>query len=112
MRRDRPDRPGRPEGSDPEPSAELLTAYIDGVAELPVDECRAIERWLADDPRAQADADAVHDLLGRLRALPPTYDGGEPPDWAAMERSIRQAVAAEAHRPWWRSWRWLVPALT
>ena len=53
-----------------------------------MDERRAVERWLADAPGARADADAVHDLLGRLRALPPTYDTGEPPDWAAMERSI------------------------
>src|SRR5262245_11315037 len=78
------------EPADRERSAELLTAYVDGVAELPADERRAIERWLADDPPARADADAVHELLGRLRALPPDYDGGEPPDWAAMERSIRQ----------------------
>lgn len=120
MSRDRRDRPeandaagvGPPPPVDPERSAELLTAYVDGVAELPVDERRAVERWLADDPRARADADAVHDLLGRLRALPPTYDTGEPPDWAAMERSIRQAVADEAPRPWWRRWRWLVPAMT
>jgi hypothetical protein len=103
-------RPATP--AEPEPSAELLSAYVDGVAELPVDERRAVERWLADDPRARADADAVHDLLGRLRALPPTYDAGEPPDWAAMERSIRQAVADESPRPWWRRWRWLVPAMT
>jgi anti-sigma factor RsiW len=106
-RRDRPEsndpaaRPGDAAGAcpptlaDPERSGELLTAYVDGVAELPVDERRAVERWLAADPSARADADAVHDLLGRLRALPPTYDTGEPPDWAAMERSIRQAVADE-----------------
>jgi hypothetical protein len=125
MSRDRRDRPeandlaARPDAAvasppapGPERSAELLTAYVDGVAELPVDERRAVERWLADDPAARADADAVHDLLGRLRALPPTYDTGEPPDWAAMERSIRQAVADEAPRPWWRRWRWLVPAMT
>ena len=98
--------------ADPERSTELLTAYVDGVAELPADERRAVERWLADDPRARADAGAVRDLLGALRALPPTYDTGEPPDWAAMERSIRQAVADQVPRPWWRRWRWLVPAMT
>lgn len=107
-----PDATGSPPPAEPERSAELLTAYVDGVAELPVDERRAVERWLADDPHARADADAVHDLLGRLRALPPTYDTGEPPDWAAMERSIRQAVADAPPRPWWRRWRWLVPAMT
>jgi hypothetical protein len=124
MSRDRRDRPeasdpaARPAAAsslppaEPERSAELLTAYVDGVAELPTDERRAVERWLADDPHARTDADAVHDLLGRLRALPPTYDTGEPPDWAAMERSIRQAVADQAASPWWRRWRWLVPAMT
>jgi hypothetical protein len=130
MNRDRPDRPeandpaARPDATaavsgstpgpaaDPERSAELLTAYVDGIAELPAGERREVERWLADDPRARADADAVHDLLGRLRALPPAYDTGEPPDWAAMERSIRQAVADQAASPWWRRWRWLVPAMT
>jgi hypothetical protein len=54
----------------------------------------------------------VNGLLGRLRALPPVYDRGEPPDWAAMERSIRQAVADAPPRPWWRRWRWLAPAMT
>jgi anti-sigma factor RsiW len=98
--------------ADPERSAELLSAYVDGVAELPTDQRRAVERWLADDPGARAEADAVHGLLGRLRALPPVYDRGEPPDWAAMERSIRQAVADAPTRPWWRSWRWLAPAMT
>jgi hypothetical protein len=124
MSRDRRDRPeasdpaARPAAAgslppaEPERSAELLTAYVDGVAELPTDERRAVERWLADDPLARTDADAVHDLLGRLRALPPTYDTSEPPDWAAMERSIRQAVADAAPRPWWRRWPWLVPAMT
>jgi hypothetical protein len=124
-RRDRPEARDReaqdpevqdPEAGDPERaagrSADLLTAYVDGVAELPADERRGVERWLADDSQARADADAVHGLLGRLRALPPTYDRGEPPDWAAMERSIRQAVADDAPRPWWRSWRWLAPAMT
>src|SRR5882672_6713831 len=94
-----PEAPAR--AAEPERSAEMLTAYVDGIAELPAGERRAVERWLADDPGARADADAVHDLLGRLRALPPTYDTGEPPDWAAMERSIRQAVADQAPSPWW-----------
>lgn len=96
----------------PDRSAELLTAYVDGVSELAVDERHAVERWLADDAAVRADAEAVHQLLGQLRALPPDYDGGAPPDWAAMERSIRQAVAAVPLRPWWRRWQWLVPAMT
>src|SRR5215510_13877657 len=94
---------------DPERSVALLTAYVDGVAELPPDERHDVEAHLARDPGARADADAVHALLDRLRALPP--EGGEP-DWAAMERSIRQAVATAPARPWWRRWQWLVPAMT
>jgi anti-sigma factor RsiW len=115
MSRDRRPSDRAPEDAappDPDRAAELLAAYVDGVAELPVDERHAVERWLADDAAARADADAVHQLLGQLRALPPDYDGGAPPDWAAMERSIRQAVAAEPQRPWWRRWQWLVPAMT
>jgi hypothetical protein len=53
----------------------------------------------------------VQALLGRLRALPPNAVGDEP-DWAAMQRSIHQAIAAEPPRPWWRRWRWLAPAMT
>ena len=94
---------------DPERRAELVTAYVDGVAELSPDERRGVEALLARDPEARAEADAVHALLDRLRALPPE---GRAPDWAAMERSIRQAVAAAPARPWWRRWQWLVPAVT
>jgi anti-sigma factor RsiW len=105
MSRDPRDRKG---ANDPERSARLLAAYVDGVAELLPDERHDVEALLARDPGAEADAEAAHALLDRLRALPP--EGGEP-DWAAMERSIRHAVAA-APRPWWRRWQWLVPALT
>src|SRR5690349_1729368 len=90
--------------------AELLAAYVDGVAELPIEDRRAVETWLAGDPDARADAAAVHGLLDQLRALPPS--GGDEPDWAAMERSIRLAVDAVPSRPWWRRWQWLVPAMT
>jgi anti-sigma factor RsiW len=97
---------------DDEAESALLTAYVDGVAELSPDERHRVEDQLARDPQARADADAVKSLLDQLRALPPSYEGGSEPDWAAMERSIRHAVAAEPPRPWWRSWRWLVPAMT
>lgn len=121
MSRDRRDRPdvaeldaaaaaaGPSDARGGERSAELLTAYVDGVAELPADERRAIEAWLAADPEARTEAAAVQSVVGQLRALPPE---GDEPDWAAMERSIRQAVAAEPPRPWWRRWQWLVPAMT
>lgn len=112
MSRDRSDRPRAAGGASDAARAgdDLLTAYVDGVAELPVAERRAIEARLADDPAARAEADAVAALLGQLRALPP--DAGEEPDWQAMERSIRLAVADAPIRPWWRSWKWLVPAMT
>jgi hypothetical protein len=95
-----------------DPRSQLLTAYVDGVTELPPDERRGVEAWLADDPAARREADAVHAVLDRLRALPPNAGEVAEPDWAAMERSIRQAVATEPIRPWWRRWQWLVPAMT
>ncbi|HEY0191834.1 MAG TPA: hypothetical protein VGC42_11985 [Kofleriaceae bacterium] len=48
-------------------------------------------------------------VIDRLRALPPE---GVEPDWAAMERSIREAVGTEVPRPWWRRWTALLPATT
>jgi hypothetical protein len=89
-----------------EDDAELLTAYIDGVAELSPAERRRVEARLAGDPATRADRAAVRTLIDQLRALPP--EGAEP-DWAAMERSIRRAVGPAGPRPWWRSWRWLTP---
>ncbi|HMG21084.1 MAG TPA: hypothetical protein VK607_07210 [Kofleriaceae bacterium] len=105
MSRDRRDPSELPGGA----PGDLVTAYVDGVAELPIDERRAIEARLEADPAARAEAAGARQLLDRLRALP--ADGDEP-DWSAMERSIRLAVAAEPIRPWWRRWTWLVPAMT
>lgn len=92
--------------------AALLTAYVDGVSELSPDERHRVEGWLARDAEGRADADAVKGLIDQLRALTPEGDGAGEPDWAAMERSIRSAVAAEPPLPWWRRWRWIVPAMT
>jgi anti-sigma factor RsiW len=88
----------------------LLSAYVDGIAELAVDERRGVDTWLDADPAARTEAAAVQSLLGRLRAMPP--EPGDEPDWSAMERSIRLAVADAPIRRWWQSWRWLVPAMT
>lgn len=83
---------------------ELLTAYLDGVAELTPDERRRVEAAL--DP---ADADATRALLGQLRSLP---GAGREPDWAAMERSISLAVGTRVPRPWWRvTWKWALPVV-
>jgi anti-sigma factor RsiW len=97
MRSDRPD------------PAELLAAYADGIAELAPDERHRIEAALADAPALRGEQAQITSLLGRLRDLP--GEGAEP-DWAAMERSIRDAVGAEVPKPWWRRWTWLAPATT
>ena len=82
---------------------ELLTAYLDGVAELTPDERRRAEAAL--DPAA---AEATRALLGQLRAMPDV--AGAEPDWTAMARSISLAVGPRVPRPWWRSsWRWALP---
>jgi hypothetical protein len=84
---------------------ELLTAYLDGVAELTPEERRRVEATL--DPAA---ADATRAVLGQLRALP--ADTGDEPDWTAMERSISLAVGQRVPRPWWRwSWKWALPVV-
>jgi len=103
MSRDRGDTP------DPEPDAELLAAYVDGVAELSPEERHRIEARLARDPGARAEAAAVRGLLDQLRSLPPE---GNEPDWAAMASALRDAAAAGSPRPWWRRWQWLVPTST
>jgi len=97
------------DATSPEQDAELLTAYVDGVAELTPDERHRVSARLAVDPQAQADQAAVRTLIDRLRALPAEGAG---PDWMAMERSIRQAVGEQVPRPWWRRWKWLAPATT
>jgi len=86
----------------------LLGAYVDGVGELSPDERHGVERALEDDA-AKAEHAEVRGLIDRLRELPP--EGAEP-DWAAMERSIRDAVGAEVPRPWWRRWTAILPATT
>lgn len=102
------DPPDSGEAASPERAAALLTAYVDGVAELSPEDRRRVSARLARDPEARADQAAVRALLDRLRALP--AEGAEP-DWTAMERSIRQAVGDELPRPWWRSWKWLAPTM-
>ena len=96
-------RPGEAGPCDPN---ELLSAYVDGVGELTTDERKIVEARLADDPAWRHEADAARSLLGQLREL---SDEGAEPDWAAMERAIRDEVGPIVPRPWWRGWRWLVP---
>src|SRR5687768_15759298 len=100
---------------DPRSADELLTAYVDGVSELTAGERRAVEERIAADDTLRAEAAATRALLGRLRELPRPA-AGEPagePDWAALERSILDAVGPEVTRPWWRRLgpRWAMPAV-
>jgi hypothetical protein len=48
-----------------------------------------------------------HALVAKLRELPPE---GVEPDWTELEAAIRAEVGDDAPRPWWRNWRWIVPA--
>ena len=82
---------------------DLLSAYVDGVGELTPEERRRVEHVLA-EPAARAAETATRELLGELRELPRT---GNEPDWAALERSISEAVGPVVPRAaWWRrSWR-------
>jgi len=79
---------------------ELLSAYLDGVAELTPEERRRVEGTLS-----ELDVDGTRAMIDQLRALP--HEGSEP-DWRALERRIASAVD-EARPPWWRRWLVLAP---
>jgi anti-sigma factor RsiW len=88
---------------------ELLTAYLDGVAELTPDERRRVEQRLANDPALQREADELRSLIQRTRASAmPTVE----PDWSALERQVREAVGPTVPLPFWRRLRWLAPVGT
>ncbi len=88
-------------------SETLLTAYVDGVGELEVEERRRVERFLS-EPAMRAEHAATRDLLDQLRALP---DETPPVDWAAMERAIHAEVGDEVpRRSWFHRWRFALPA--
>ncbi len=88
-------------------SETLLTAYVDGVGELEVEERRRVERFLA-EPAMRAEHAATRDLLDQLRALP---DETPSVDWAAMERAIHAEVGDEVpRRSWLFRWRFALPA--
>ncbi len=88
-------------------SEPLLTAYVDGVGELDVEERRRVERFLA-DPAMRAEQAATRDVLDQLRALP---DETPQVDWAAMERAIHAEVGDEVpNRSFFYRWRFALPA--
>jgi anti-sigma factor RsiW len=83
--------------------AELLAAYVDGVAELSLEERKRVDDLLARDPQLRASEAATRELIGQLRELPPV---GNEPDWNALERSIGEAVGDEIPISWWQRMRW------
>jgi len=85
---------------------ELLTAYVDGVGELTPDERRRVEHRLAAEPALRGEADAIRAVLDQSRA---SARVANEPDWAALERQIRDAVGPSVPVPWWRRARWLAP---
>lgn len=84
---------------------ELLSAYVDGVSELSLDERKRVDDLVARDPAVRAMESDTRALLGELRDLPPP---GNEPDWSALERGIGEAVATLPPRTWWQRWRWRV----
>jgi len=97
--------------------AELLTAYVDGVSELTIEERKRVDDLLARDPSLREQEGATRTLLHQLRDLPPPMPGrranDNEPDWNALERSIREAVGDEVPRPWYARmrWRFIVPGV-
>jgi len=59
----------------------------------------------SDDEAPELD-DGDHDVIAKLRALPPE---GDEPDWQKLEASIRAQVGDRAPTVWWRNWKWIVP---
>ena len=90
---------------------ELLSAYVDGVSELPLDERRRVDDLLARDPSLRDAERETRTLIGQLRDVPPV---GNEPDWSALERSIGEAVGERVPtRSLWQRlrWRFVVPAV-
>jgi hypothetical protein len=90
---------------------ELLSAYVDGVAELSLDERKRVDDLIARDPALREAEGETRALINQLRDLPPT---GNEPDWSALERSIGDAVRQlEPKRSWWSRLRWnlIVPGV-
>ena len=93
----------RRSSTDDRGDVELLAAYVDGVAELSLDERKRVDDLLARDPSLRTDEAATRDLIGELRDLPPP---GTEPDWSALERGSADAVGKDVPRSWWQRWRW------
>lgn len=89
---------------------ELLSAYVDGVAELSLDERKRVDDLIARDPALRAQEAETRALVGQLRDLPPE---GSEPDWSALEHGINAAVKNIDPTPWWARlrWRFIVPGL-
>lgn len=86
---------------------ELLAAYADDPASLPVAERAAVEARLAADPAAAREVEELRAVLGDVRAHGDVADRGT--DWAALEAGIRAAVPFDRLRVTGlrtRRWRW------
>jgi len=86
----------------------LLAAYVDGVVELDVGERKRVEALLENDATARADEAATRALIGQLREMPAI---GVEPSWSDLEAAIARTIDGTAmpRRPWWRTWRWVIP---
>ena len=89
---------------------ELLAAYVDGVAELSLDERKRVDDLLARDPALRTQETETRALIGKLRDLPPH---GNEPDWSALEKGIGDAVGKIDPTPWYARlrWRFIVPGV-
>lgn len=89
---------------------ELLAAYVDGVAELSLDERKRVDDLLARDPALRQTEGETRALIGQLRELPRP---GSEPDWSALERGIGDAVRTIDPQSWWQRmrWRFIVPGV-
>jgi anti-sigma factor RsiW len=89
---------------------ELLSAYVDGVGELSLEERRAVEKLLRDDPSARTDEAATREMLDGLRDLPPI---GTEPSWTQLEQAISREVGGDVPRvAWWRrNLKWIESGL-
>lgn len=69
---------------------EMLAAYADGA--LDPEERAQVERYLAAEPTADDEVEALQRVLGQVRAAEPRP--AHEPDWAAMSRAIGAGIDA------------------
>lgn len=90
---------------------ELLAAYVDG--ELDAVARAAVERWLADHPKALNELQTQRDLSPANAAL---WERAEPPEpsaaeWGIVRRAIEHRLTAPVPARRWRAGLWTVAGL-